>query len=504
MSLGIAENLHVVNQIVERGLCVRCGACEPACPVDIIRFDDRGFPYITDEEECLRGCTRCIKVCPGEEVDYGALDDDMFGQSPHPSSITGFARRAVVSHSASEETRYAGASGGFVTQLLAHMLQTGEIDGALVLGTSSEGRWKQEPFVARSVEDLERAAKSKYITVPFLRPLEELERVEGQYAIVALPCYIHAIRKYQQVSPALRKRIKLVIGLYCNVVFEPHLYEEACALAGLDPDDVEDFRFRHGDWPGGVTAKLRDGTERKILKLEEMKDEFNLLKLFYTAPRCTACTDFSGEYSDLSVGDPWLRGSDGSYLFDDGWTSVLVRTEAGDEAVRRAEADGALEVTEIPLETWMVNFEFSGRYKRDFVPKLNTLRGMAGLPTPRYGREIARGGPKGWVTTALRWLIRSLARWRWFRVLGITLAQTRPSLAFLRWNRARKASKYVERYDRRLSFVRTLVPLTPRAGANGAGASNGAGRGSAGGNGAGASQAASNGGTARGGPAGSG
>ena len=480
MGLGIAENLHVVNQIVERGLCVRCGACEPACPVDIIRFDERGYPYITDEEECLRGCTRCIKVCPGEEVDYTALDEDMFGQSPHPSSITGFARRAVVSHSVSEETRYRGASGGFVTQLLAHMLETGEIDGALVLGISNEGRWKQEPFVARSVEDLKRAAKSKYITVPFLRPLDELEEVEGQYAIVALPCYIHAIRKYQQVSPRLRKRIKLVIGLYCNVVFEPHLYEEACELAGLDPDDVEDFRFRHGDWPGGVTARMRDGTEKKILKLEEMKDEFNLLKLFYTAPRCTACTDFSGEYSDLSVGDPWLRGSDGSYLFDDGWTSVLVRTEAGDEAIRRAEADGVLEVTEIPLETWMVNFEFSGRYKRDFVPKLNSLRRWVGLPTPRYGREIARGGAKGWVTTALRWLIRSLARWRWFRVLGVTLAQTPPAIAFLRWNRARKASSYVERYDRRLEFVRTLVPLKPRAGST-----NGAGRNGATTNGAG-------------------
>lgn len=462
MSLGIAENLHVVNQIVERGLCVRCGACEPACPVDIIRFDDRGFPYITDEEECLRGCTRCIKVCPGEEVDYGALDEEMFGQSPHPASITGYARRALVSHSVSEETRYAGASGGFVTQLLAHMLETGEIDGALVLGVSSEGKWKQEPYVARSVEELKAAQKSKYITVPFLRPLKELEEIEGHYAIVALPCYIHAIRKYQKVSPSLRKRIKLVIGLYCNVVFEPHLYDEACELAGIDPTDVDDFRFRHGDWPGGVTARLRDGSEKKILKLEEMKDEFNLLKLFYTAPRCTLCTDFSGEYADLSVGDPWLRGPDGGYLFDDGWTSILVRTEAGDEAIRHAEEDGHLRVTEIPVETWMVNFEFSGRYKRDFVPKLNALRRAVGLPAPSYGREIAKGGPKGWPFAVLRSVIRFLARWKWFRVLGVTLAQSRPALAYFRWNRGRKARKYVDGYDRRLSFVNTLTPLKPR------------------------------------------
>jgi len=392
MSLGIVENLHVVNQIVERELCVRCGACEPACPVDIIRFNDRAFPYITDEAACLQGCTRCLKVCPGEEVDYPALDADMFGREPHPESITGIAHRAFVSHAVPEDIRYAGASGGFVTELLAHMLDTGQIDGALVLGISNNGSgWKQEPYVARSIEELCAAQKSKYIAVPFLRPLGEMEEIEGNYAIVALPCYIHAIRKYQKVSPKLRKRIKLVIGLYCNVVFEPHLYEEACALAGIDPADVADFRFRHGDWPGGVTARLKDGSEHKILKLEELKDEFNLLKLFYTAPRCNLCTDFSGEYADLSVGDPWLRGRDGKYLFEDGWTAALVRTAAGDEVVRRAEEDGWLKVTDIPLETWMVNFEFAGRYKRDFVPKRSKLRRLFGLPTPTYGRPIGTG-----------------------------------------------------------------------------------------------------------------
>ena len=79
----IADNPHIGNQIVDRGLCVRCGACEPACPVDIIRFDaETKLPYITDEQKCIQSCTRCIKVCPGEEVDFGYLDQRMFGASP--------------------------------------------------------------------------------------------------------------------------------------------------------------------------------------------------------------------------------------------------------------------------------------------------------------------------------------------------------------------------------------------------------------------------------------
>jgi coenzyme F420 hydrogenase subunit beta len=458
MSAWIVQNLHVINQIVDRDLCVRCGACEPACPVDIIRFDTAtGFPYVTDEPACLQGCTRCLKVCPGEDVEFNELDDQMFGLRPHPSSVTGIARRALVSYATDDAVRYEGASGGFVTALLQHMLESGEIDGALVLGVTDErGAWEQKPFIARTAAELRLAAKSKYLAVPFLRPLEEMERIEGNYAIVALPCYVHAIRKYQKVSRLLRERIKLVVGLYCNVVFEPHLFVEACEQLDVDPRDVSDFRFRHGDWPGGVFAVLKDGTERKVLKFEEMKDEFNVLKLLYAAPRCNMCTDFSAEYADIAVGDPWLRGPDGQYLFEDGRTTVLVRTEAGEEAVQRAVEARWLAVREIPLETWMVNFEYSGRYKRDFVPKNLELRRLAGLPAPRYDRELPLAASKGWLKATLRTVIRSLGRYKWFRRPAVKLAQSRPAIAYLRWNRARKAGRFTTEFDRRMAFVQRL------------------------------------------------
>ena len=244
-------------------------------------------------------------------------------------------------------------------------------------------------------------------------------------------------------------------------MFEPHLFDDACALTGIDPAGVSDFVFREGAWPGGVSARLTDGSETKILKLEDWKDEFNLLKLFYAAPRCTLCTDFSGEYADLSAGDPWLRGRDGSYLFEDGRTAVLVRTEAGDRAARRAEEDGWLEVHDLPLETWMVNFEFVGRYKRDYVPKRLLARRLFGLPTPSYGRPLGIGAPMGWVTTILRTCIAWGSRWRWFRTGGLRLAQSRPALAYLRWNRDRKARRHSTRYESRMAFVRRVITRSP-------------------------------------------
>lgn len=452
------DNPHVVNQIVERDLCVRCGACEPACPVDIIRFDARGYPYLTDEALCIKTCTRCLKVCPGEEFDFSRFDDQMFGARPHPLSITGIARRALVSFATDDLVRRDGTSGGFVTQILLYMLDKKLIDGALVLGSAVDGNgWRQEPFIARTAEELKRAAKSKYMVVPFLKPLGEMEKIEGNYAVVALPCYIQALRKYQKVSRKLRERIKLVIGLYCNVVFEPYVLDDLCEFNGIKKEDVVNVDFRYGDWPGGVYAQLRDGSVRKALKLEEMKDEFNLLKIFYTAPRCNMCIDFSAEHADLAVGDPWLRGPDGKYLFEDGRTTVLTRTEIGDRIVSMAAADRYINVKEIPLKTYMVNFEGNARYKRDLVPKNIMLRKLFKLPVPEYNRPIGRGKLSGFLPALLRISILAMARFKWFRRLGMSLAQTRPAIAYLAWNRKRKAKKFAATYRRLERFVDELA-----------------------------------------------
>jgi coenzyme F420 hydrogenase subunit beta len=461
----VADNPHVVNQIVERDLCVRCGACEPACPVDIIRFDEKRFPYITKEDDCIRNCTRCIKVCPGEEVDFSLFDRKMFGVSPHPQSVTGIVNRAMVSYSTNETIRKTSTSGGFVTQFLVYLLEKGIIDGALVLGVTDEGGrgYEDKPFIARTADDLRRSSGSKYRVVPHLLPLGEMEKIEGNYAVVALPCYAHALRKYQQVSPQLRKRLKLIIGLYCNVTLEPHLFDEVCEFHGVDKKDVLDLQFRAGKWPGGIHAKLRSGETVKVLKLEEMKDEFNLLKQFYTPLRCNMCTDFSVEYADLAAGDPWLRGPDGKYLFTGGWTTVITRTAYGDRLIDAAVADGYLHTEEIPLSTFMMNFEKAARYKRDFVPAHLRIRKFLGLPIPDYHRELPRP-TTGEYLRALRGMVLGYVfRSKTLRRIGIRLAQTRPALAYYRWNRKRKERRFKDLFAAQERFVASIVPPENRA-----------------------------------------
>lgn len=49
---------------VDRSLCIRCGRCAEACPVDAVHMDgETGLPYV-----CIH-CGRCVAFCPHECIE---------------------------------------------------------------------------------------------------------------------------------------------------------------------------------------------------------------------------------------------------------------------------------------------------------------------------------------------------------------------------------------------------------------------------------------------------
>ena len=55
--------------VVKKKLCIRCGACIAACPVDAIYQNEKNEVYV-----CIH-CGRCVEFCPQDCLDYEKTDD---------------------------------------------------------------------------------------------------------------------------------------------------------------------------------------------------------------------------------------------------------------------------------------------------------------------------------------------------------------------------------------------------------------------------------------------
>ena len=214
--------------------------------------------------------------------------------------------RAWISYAADEDVRAGAASGGVVSALLLHLLDTGRIDGAIVTQIDcSQGRIGCKVVLARNPRDVLDARTSKYVDVPLVSDgLNAIEAFDGNVAVVALPCHTAAFRRLAERRPELGAKIKYIITLFCGHCSHRALLDGVLAGKGIDQSCVTEFAFRRGRWRGHMTGTLADGSSFAFpFKHFSMYHNLN----FFCLPRCLACHDHTGYQSDFSVGDAWLR-----------------------------------------------------------------------------------------------------------------------------------------------------------------------------------------------------
>ncbi|XRO75252.1 coenzyme F420-dependent sulfite reductase [Methanocaldococcus sp. 28A] len=303
-----------LNQIVDSGICARCGTCTIVCPNSILTFDER--PKLIDE--CLRkGHGMCYDVCP--RVSSGKY-------------------QIKIREKFKEEYYYGksdieGQDGGVVTAFLKYLLENGKIDGAIVVGDEC---WKPVSLVVQNAEDLLKTAKSKYAisTLDALRKAGEMGL--KKVAVVGLPCQINGLRKLQYFpylakhdgelgkngKPAKLPKIEYLIGLFCTEKFEYNNMKEVLAKHGIDIENVEKFDIKKG---------------KLLVYINGEKKEIDL-KEFEICPGCKICRDFDASMADVSVG---CVGS------PDGYSTVIIRTKKGEEIKNAVELKEGVNLEEI-------------------------------------------------------------------------------------------------------------------------------------------------------------
>jgi len=316
------------KEVVERGICGKCGGCVSFCSAGELNALEMGkneVPRYINEDNCLK-CGICYIICP--QTDTLNLElQEKFGWKPP----IGDYQKITSAQTTNKDVKEICTDGGVVTSLLLYLLDRNLINGAIV--SKKIGRFARKAIVARTPEEIIEAAGStfsgslhleelggKYTTyTPILSTVKSLEKSYlRDIAVVGTPCQINAIRKMQCLGIIPAHLVKYTVGLFCieNFSFDDVAKEKLEKKLDINLEDIVKLNIKDDfiiSFTKGVTIHVPLGEVHEVAR-----------------PACFACQDFSNEYADISVGG---LGS------PDGYTTALIRTELGasvyDEALRK-------------------------------------------------------------------------------------------------------------------------------------------------------------------------
>lgn len=326
-----------VERVVAAGLCVGCGGCVSArggMPASRLQFSRSGhWRPVFDQPADTEASRRASAVCPAVEL---RLEPDPAAQvhalwGPLVSVHTGWATDGTV--------RHRGSSGGVLSALLIHLLETGQVDFIAQVGADDSAPLHSVRRISRTRDEVLAAAGSRYAPSAAMLDAEALFDSGERFAFVGKPCDVAAMRRLVAQRPAWRAQLKFVLSFLCAGVPAQRGTTEVLQALGTEASEVRSFRYRGDGWPGQATAITHDG---RRLQMDYSRSWGEILGR-HLPLRCKLCPDGTGEFADLVCGDAWY-GEDGYPEFDerDGRSLVLGRTAAGEQLLLQAVAAGAV------------------------------------------------------------------------------------------------------------------------------------------------------------------
>lgn len=297
--------------VIEAGRCVGCAGCVAACPSGSIGLADDGRPTLV---RMCTGCSRCWDFCPLAGLRTERLAHVVVRSNGRRSDSAELGPVRAAYYARAREPAGDAQDGGAVTALLSALLERGRIQGAVV--SRRRDAFSGESVLATTSAEIAAAAGSVYDQSHPLsllaRPLPE--GVES-IAFVGTPCQVSVLRALQRFPwPYQRSSVEavsLAVSLFCTRSFDPPRLRRALARRGVDPRSVSRVDVRDGR----LSVVGDHGERLSVGRVGELAEA--------ALPGCDECADFGGRLADLSVGN---CGS------PPGFTTVIVRTEAGEEA----------------------------------------------------------------------------------------------------------------------------------------------------------------------------
>jgi len=314
---------HLMTEVIRKGTCVSCGSCAAVCPVKSIELD-AGTPKLVGL--CV-ACGMCHANCPSVGFDESDMDNLVFGRTRDEDETVLGVHTAIYAVKAKDEAVLASCQdGGAVSALLINFLSEGG-DAAVVTGLEEDAVWVAKPVVASNKGEILASAGTKYTSSPTLVGVGSAvsDYAREKIAVVGTPCQMRGLSRVvtgKKADAKIRDAVDLKIGLLCMETFDHGSFIEYLEGEGVDASKVSKFEIKSGRFIAHTGSD-----EPYSVKLSKVKDNVRSC--------CHSCGDFTSEYADISVGNVGTP---------DGWSTVIVRNERGDAALKAAEKAGLIEV----------------------------------------------------------------------------------------------------------------------------------------------------------------
>lgn len=360
---------------VRRGrLCTGCGACAAISEkIRIARTEDGFNRPVATATLTWQEDKHIAAVCPGLGVrtERAAEADPLWGR----------VRSAWSGHATGPALRFRAASGGALSALLVHLVESGKVDYILHTAADPHDPAGNRTVVSRTRDAIATASGSRYAPSSPLAEIEQHLRAGQRFAFVGKPCDVAALRAMARRDVRIEAQIPYMLSFFCAGVPSRKGAHEIFRRMGVGEGEVNTFRYRGNGWPGSATATLHDGSERRMGYRESWGDILSKHVQF----RCKICPDGSGGLADITCGDAWHGDGAGYPVFEeaDGQSLVLARTPRGEALLNSAITAGLLKLERTGLDQITAMQPGQAKRMRNLLARLAALW-ITAQPSPRY------------------------------------------------------------------------------------------------------------------------
>jgi len=342
LSTDIIDNASVVlpnkciNVLLDKTMCVGCGACVNVCPVDAIEYTEDEWGYYRTQvcgEKCIN-CGKCSEICPALKLPQKVNNV--------PECYEFIAKDSNV--------LWESSSGGFFTTLARNVLEK----GGVIAGAAWKDDFSVEHIIVNELSNLHKLQKSKYLQSYMGMTYRDIKNYldnDVQVLFTGCPCQVAGLKAYLGMEYDNLFTVDLLCGNSPSArFFKKYIYDSF-------PEKISNYEFRskqRGYNAECIQVTDLDGNTRVLYGMRE--DAYQRVYHNHTMcpPHCENCRyQTIPRYGDITMGDFWgISRYDKESDFSKGVSVVLCNSTKGSRYLENLLQEDIADIKKVPLE-WL-------------------------------------------------------------------------------------------------------------------------------------------------------